>query len=75
VVPEGVVAVVLGVVATVVGCVAGFVGSVVGALVSGVTLLRQPANKVAIRTKVNAIIAVFFMVAPPEIQITKVVFP
>jgi hypothetical protein len=78
-VPAGVVGavvgVVVGVVVTVVGCVAGLVGSVVGALVSGVTLRRQPVNRHAISTKVNAITAVFFIVAPPEIQITEVVLP
>jgi len=70
-----VVGAVVGVVAVVVGWVAGFVGSVVGALVSGVTFPRQPVKMDAIRTKVNAIIAVFFMVVPPEIQFTNVVLP
>ena len=82
--PDGVVVVVLGlvlgvvlgVVGAVVGWVAGFVGAVVGgSVVSVVTFPRHPANRLAMRTKVNAIIAVFFMVVPPEIQFTKVVFP
>ena len=66
-VPEGVVGRLLGaVLGTVVGMVVGAVvvlcvlGCVLGG-VDSVLLPLQPLNKIAVRTSVNAIVAVFFM--------------
>ena len=54
------------------------VGFVIVELLGAVVLLpilRQPAKSVAVNTKINTIMLIFFISNPPESQNAKLVFP